>query len=379
MRDFYLKGYASPSHDEVPPAPAGGPKPFAWELSEANRGQGYWEAGWEVQAVEGEWVTANSRGLRVLVPLGQCMPANGEGMRPGEGILVRSQKELPKISPGFYMALSDKPLDDNRLKQIVRFYWHIAPQGAAWLVGHITSELNAAHLAFKLKVLDDPGRYSRCDAAVLYTDKQDHATVSELLAGIYPQLADYMQNSIPALTKPLARGLGFAEDPGEGESFGQHRCRILADGIIRAYEAGKKRLEEGMLVVEERFAEAGIGLQAPYLNPSSSDTYDFPLGPSVYPLAAATAAVEGEQDYVDGDLLVTALAIGRRICRDAIWYGERCTWTGAQGDEQAYLKGQPSLKYSTLGPDLYDGTAGIGLFLAALYSLTGEEEEENCP
>jgi hypothetical protein len=49
-----------------------------------------------------------------------------------------------------------------------------------------------------------------------------------------------MRPGTPVFTKFLAPGLGLAEDPGQGDSFGQHRCRLLADAMILAYEQGKK-------------------------------------------------------------------------------------------------------------------------------------------
>lgn len=43
---------------------------------------------------------------------------------------------------------------------------------------------------------------------------------------------------VPLFTKPLAPGLGLAEDPGDRLSFGQSRCRIAAEGLVRAHAQG---------------------------------------------------------------------------------------------------------------------------------------------
>jgi hypothetical protein len=74
-------------------------------------------------------------------------------------------------------------------------------------------------------------------------------------------------------TKVLAPGVGLAEDPGRNESFGQHRCGILADGMIRAYERGAKSIGERLDIVTECYVSSGIQLNEPYLNPSSTDVY----------------------------------------------------------------------------------------------------------
>ena len=56
--------------------------------------------------------------------------------------------------------------------------------------------------------------------------------------------------------------------------------------------------------------------------------------------------------------------------RDAVWDGDRCNWFSPVFDE---FGGVQQLGWGTLGPTLYDGTAGIGLFLALLHRATGDE------
>ncbi len=115
-----------------------------------------------------------------------------------------------------------------------------------------------------------------------------------------------------------------------------HRCRLLADAIVRAHErgAGQARLED----VEARFGEEGISLDRPYLNPGSSRR--------LRPSPASTPAVT---------YLETAAAIGRQIADAAIWHGGRCTWVGAMPEEGP---AGPRMTYAWFGPDLYGGTAG---------------------
>jgi class II lanthipeptide synthase len=67
--------------------------------------------------------------------------------------------------------------------------------------------------------------------------------------------------------------------------------------------------------------------------------------------------------------LETAQLIGARIVEQAIWHEDRCNWVGASTGKG--LSGEPVLTYATLGADLYDGTAGIAIFLAELAAATG--------
>jgi len=67
--------------------------------------------------------------------------------------------------------------------------------------------------------------------------------------------------------------------------------------------------------------------------------------------------------------LETAAALGARLCRDAVWAGGRCNWVG---DAQEPAPGEWVVVQRALGPVLYDGTAGVALFLARLHAATGE-------
>ena len=66
--------------------------------------------------------------------------------------------------------------------------------------------------------------------------------------------------------------------------------------------------------------------------------------------------------------LDAADAIGRDIVADAIWHDGRCSWVGVAADPKDAW--QP--EYRALEPNLYDGTAGVGLFLAELAAVTGD-------
>ena len=78
------------------------------------------------------------------------------------------------------------------------------------------------------------------------------------------------------MTLPLAPGVAFAEDPGGGESFGEHRCLLLAEAVVTAAERGLGGAEDRLEVVRERFAEAGTTLDAPYLGSSPGYAVDAP-------------------------------------------------------------------------------------------------------
>jgi lantibiotic modifying enzyme len=73
---------------------------------------------------------------------------------------------------------------------------------------------------------------------------------------------------------------------------------------------------------------------------------------------------------MSSEFLEAAVAIGRQIVDDAIWDGRRCGWVGAVQD--ASLPWESS--YRALEANLYDGTAGVALFLAHLAAVTGSAD-----
>lgn len=67
--------------------------------------------------------------------------------------------------------------------------------------------------------------------------------------------------------------------------------------------------------------------------------------------------------------LESADRLGSRLCRDAFWAGERCNWLGWSLEP---VSTGWSLAWRSQTPYLYDGTAGIALFLGHLYQRTGD-------
>lgn len=68
-------------------------------------------------------------------------------------------------------------------------------------------------------------------------------------------------------------------------------------------------------------------------------------------------------------------SIGSQICKNAFWKDKQCNWIGRFIDNPYAVPEISTTLYSkALGPELYDGTSGIALFLSHLYLLTRREE-----
>src|SRR5213079_2933834 len=110
------------------------------------------------------------------------------------------------------------------------FFWHLLPGSAVAYIANATSTLNALGIPFRTKVLSDPGAYVRADAGVLYVEHRYCAPAAEAVASIHGALESRLRPDPPMFTRRLAPGLGLAEDPQNGMSFGQSRCRLVVQG-----------------------------------------------------------------------------------------------------------------------------------------------------
>jgi lantibiotic biosynthesis protein len=61
--------------------------------------------------------------------------------------------------------------------------------------------------------------------------------------------------------------------------------------------------------------------------------------------------------------------IASYICETALWYHDRCTWIGSQLEP---LEDKLTRVDKTLGPEIYNGTSGIALFLLYLNKVTNK-------
>jgi hypothetical protein len=270
--EFYIRGGVSQSVWSDPGSDADALS-FVETLSVANEGTGCRESGWQVQAIGKDHLVVRRGNLDLWVRPEDYTAPKDRALEPGSHVVLHVPKELRGVSPGYYMALSNQEDVYDEEQALVRLYWNLSAKGAAAFIGGATRVLNDAGLFFRLKVLNDPRAYNRCDAAVIYFRKSQHTAVMEQMAWVYSEVNAYLKPKTPMFTKVIAPGVGLAEDPGSNESFGQHRCKILAEGMIRAYERSAKSIAERLDVVTECYVSSGIQLNEPYLNPSSIDVY----------------------------------------------------------------------------------------------------------
>lgn len=249
------------------------------ELSRANSTLPRWDNGWQLQKVlaTGQIIASKDSLNRMFWP-GEfiCYDGGGAALRPGLMISVFFPKESSNLQPGFYFAFGENHAGRDDF-DLLRLYWNIDAEGAPMLVRHLTHDLNRFEIPFRFKCLTRQEAYERCDAAILYINRRYWRIVTELIANPSDKLETHLRSDTPMFTKRLAPGLALAEDPGNGESFGMHRCRLVAEGIWQAYEQGLEEESERLQFIVEHLTQNGVSLDQPYLSPGSVDQYQLPL------------------------------------------------------------------------------------------------------
>lgn len=280
---LYQYVYAQPFTGELPEAPTIPPESFGSllpYLATANTSQSYWDDGWQIERVTFNGaIIASKKHLRRQVQPGEYISLDGmgSGLRPGSPIRLFFANESSTVQPGFYFVFWETPEERFSGSSVLRFYWNLIPDGAPQLVSLISQRLSSYQVPFHLKCLTTPGLYSqRADSAVLFVKRRHHRIISELAADVYQEMLPFLQPGTPTFTRFLAPGLALAEDPGNGESFGMSRCRIIAEGIWDAYSSGTQVASARSQAVDARFAHYGIDRKRPYLNARSPYEYTFP-------------------------------------------------------------------------------------------------------
>ena len=349
---------------------------LARALSKANHGSGYVQRGWRVESVrpagEGTEVRVVRGDLLVRAAPEDCI-REGEGpLAPGDAVSIRFGKELTAISPTYYMAVGNRDLDDGDTAPLARIYFNVGPDLAPRLTDGVTRHLNDAEVPYRFKVVSDPAIFVRRDAAVLYVRRRDYGRAIGALAELVLGMARDTRPGVPAFTRRLAPGVSVAEQPADGDSFGFHRSGLIAEGLIRAHEQELTGLDARLASVAACFAELGLDLDRPYLEAESEDVYEpLPEPAGAVPAALERSEASGETETeAEASFLEVARSIGDQLAAGAQRHGGRCTWVTPE--DRLNQNGSPEYVFRTLGPDLYAGTSGVGLFLAELYGATRE-------
>ncbi len=244
-------------------------------LIAANASRAAWDEGWRIDQIldEGRILARKSGAARSFLP-GEYLTHRslGAGPEAGKPVSIFLPGGSADMQLGLYHAFGDTAGEFEDSEQILRFYWNVSVEGAPQLMEAVTRIFNRFQIAFQFKCGTRAAHYPRRDAAVLYLHARYYGIAALLVERVHLELRDWLNAGTPLFVRRLANGLGLAEDP--GESFGKHRCKILAEAMTATRG---KPAEERLQEVRRQFERRGLSLDRPWLNAGSADRYEFPF------------------------------------------------------------------------------------------------------
>jgi HopA1 effector protein family len=229
---LYAHWYTRPPQpSQVPP---GCPPDLAEMLRAAHAGFRDWEGGWRVESVgpRGQAVVRRAAELRLL-ERSDYAPTTRRGLLPrtGDDVSITRRRDRVDRDDGWWRTSGRSWSWVTAPACLVRLYFNRGVAGLPALVAGLTGLLADEPEPWLLKCATDPAVHARSDATVAYltpsTVERRGADVVELALAL---AADgHARAGGPPLTMPVVPGLAVAFDPGGDESFGAHRCRLIAE------------------------------------------------------------------------------------------------------------------------------------------------------
>jgi hypothetical protein len=245
---------------------------FLVALQAANPIAQRYQDGWTVTRADasGVWIVNAAQQPR-LAALTEIVPL-ANAIAPGLPVRLVPMREMVTGPGGHYVICGRQGFDPQTGRQ-VRFYWNIAPEGAAPFLREIGGRLERRRIPFQAKVPVDPARYARTDAGVLYLNDEEVEAARDAIAATYRAVRDTLRPPVPLFARELAPGLAFAESPPTRESFGMHRCSLVAEGLVWGVARGATSAEARLAVLRERLTAYGLDLDRLERNPTSRYPY----------------------------------------------------------------------------------------------------------
>jgi HopA1 effector protein family len=252
---------------------------FLASLVAANPTLTGWEPGWKVFQLEAHGAVHVQKGDRAILaqPGTFAFPAGaGRAALVGDFVELLVARDSLAQQAGRYFAFGQTIGGDYDFARIARLYFNAPSEQAAWLLKTIGGLFNRYFVPYRFKWSFDPKAFDCAGSVVFYIARRFLPTALRLLSPLAEELEDRLRPGTPLFSKPLLRGLGVADDPGTGESFGQTRSRLVADGIIDAWLGGSSDPGRRREAVAERFLKSRLSIKDSHLRSGLVDLYAWP-------------------------------------------------------------------------------------------------------
>lgn len=245
--------------------------PIDWDVAnsliEAIDTHERWDAGWTCQTVNANGAVSITKDAewRLADPGDYRRDPAGRPLSPGSRIAVLVRPYDLDAQPGSIYMHGREVGDRAARLHLGRWYLNLGVDEAVLAVEYLTRRLNEFEVPFTLKCPTRRAFYERVDSMVLYGPLVAQSLICRILREA-EQKAE-LAEPVPLFTQRLGQGIGFAEDPGGGESFGMHRCHLMGEALVEHLVEGTQWSK----ALCGRLEGAGIDPRQPWLSPGSTN------------------------------------------------------------------------------------------------------------
>ncbi len=261
---LYERWFTQPA-TPAPPAPSDPPlhhQTLLAALRAAHAGAGRLTSGWVITEVNPAGGVVSARGGRYRwAPSGDYVTASQPGCPPAPGQPVELLDRFGDldVERGLWWTFSDTPLREP----IGRVYVNVRAATAPRALHEITSAL--IDFTFRLKCSIYPDNYRRVDALVVYHDRDAREALLAELTNRWAVVEPLLDPAVPPLTGFVRPGLAVADELGDGRSYGEGRCHLLAGAMAdNRDDWPAQHLATRRDVLVAALTEAGLSLERPW-------------------------------------------------------------------------------------------------------------------
>jgi hypothetical protein len=268
---LYLDWYLSAQMSE--PA-VGPPNPVDCSPADALRAAHFdsetWSTGWTFhRPAGGDQVVVSCGASKRLVHRVDLLPDSRPCIppRPGDKVSVVERRDFVQEDGSCWFSSSGNWDETKAETDMVRLYLNVALRHAPAVLTEVTRVLSQTVDGYSLKVwLAETGR---SDGMVIYLRGADAAVAVRALGEVRHLVEPLLRPATPRFALRLGDGFALAEDPGEEESFGQNRCRLVAEALLRHQDS-----DRSVLALADYLVLAGLDLKRPYTNRGTCRRYE---------------------------------------------------------------------------------------------------------